>query len=305
MFVVVINRHAGWVRRQSLERLTRALAARVGGDGCVVVTETLAALDAALAQIAPAQISALVPVGGDGTLSQVISRALALWGADALPPILPLCAGTMNMVARDLRAHEAPIQTITRILHQYRAGQRLQHCRRALIQSNHGRAGFVAGLGVATRFLAEYDAAGGGMGQALRQLLRYSGAALTGDARAQALFEPMPLLLRQDQQPARAQSPSVILAMSVGTLPLGFRVGSREANGLSLLIGQPNPARVAMSLPLLHRGYLPKSTGLARLHCTHLTLELAQPQPWQLDGDVLAAVTRLTLDARAQVKLLV
>ncbi|MEL0028378.1 MAG: hypothetical protein VW625_06925, partial [Perlucidibaca sp.] len=188
----------------------------------------------------------------------------------------------------------------------HRGGRAPSFTERALLRSDCGRAGFVAGLGIPTRFLAHYDERGGGFRQALSSLLRHSGSALFRGELARALFEPLELTLSLDDGPARHLSQSLVLAMTVDMLPLGFRVGTAGAGtGMTLVHGNPDPVRLVASLPLIHRGHLPAAVGVRRQTCRRLILTFPRPQPWQLDGDILPATRQLTLDASARVRLLI
>ena len=145
-----------------------------------------------------------------------------------------------------------------------------------------------AGLGMPTRFLAHYDARGGGFRQALFSLLQYSGSALRHGRLARALFEPVPVTLTVDDGPAHALSLSLLLATTVDTLPLGFRVGTATASaGMTLLHGTPDPMRLVASERLLaflntqrHKGdrcgviahsQPPQAGAVAGGRCTALT----------------------------------
>ncbi len=306
MIIVLVNGNAGWVRRQSLPRLLAALDRILGADGQVHVTRHADDVGRILAGIDPADIHALVPVGGDGTLSAALAAACACWGAERLPPVLPLRAGTMNMVAAAvLGRRESPLHTLARVVRGLRAGTGAAPVRKPLLRADSGQVGFVAGLGVPTRFLAHYYAHGGGYVQALASILRYSGSILAHGPLARALFEPVPVRLGVDHQPAIDRELSVLLAMTVDTLPLGFQVGLGDAgNGMTLLRGSPSPVHLVSSLPLLHRGYLPARVGLGRSACRHLVLEFDRPQPWQLDGELLPATRRLVLDCSVEITLL-
>lgn len=306
MFLVFINRHAGWIRRQPLDALLARLTRLLQADGRVIVTRHPDEVRDTLATLEAEDITALVPLGGDGTLSGVLTAACQRWGAEHLPAVLPLRAGTMNMVALDVRhRRETPLDTLTRVVRAHRAGRPLDTCERALLQSSTGHTGFVAGLGAPTRFLMHYDAHGGGFRQALDSLLQYSGSALFRGRLARELLAPLDATLTVDDAPPRSLPLSLLLAMSVDTLPLGFQVGqAARTGGMTLLLGEPDPVRLVLSLPLIHRGWLPGATGMTRLTCQRLTLDFAQPQPWQLDGDVLPPTRQLTLDARTRVRLL-
>lgn len=306
MILVLVNGNAGWVRRQSLKRLLSEFDRVLGADGQVHVTCQADDVGNILAGIDPVDIRALVPVGGDGTLSATLAAACACWGAGRLPPVLPVRAGTMNMVAAAvLGRREPPLDTLARVVRGLREEAGAEPVRKPLLQADTGQVGFVAGFGVPTRFLAHYYDHGGGYAQALASILRYSASILRHGPLAKALFEPVPVRLSVDHQPARTLELSVLLAMTVDTLPLGFQVGLGDTgNGMTLLRGSPSPVHLVSSLPLLHRGYLPQRVGLSRSACRHLVLEFDRPQPWQLDGELLPATRRLVLDCSAQITLL-
>lgn len=308
MFIVLVNRNAGWVRAQHLDRLLISLRRILREDGQVIVTSHAGEVDEALARLEARDVTALVPVGGDGTLSSVLTSACARWGAEQLPILLPLRAGTMNMVALDLRRgrREAPLATLERVVRAHRAGLPPVLSERALLRSDAGHAGFTIGLGIPNRFLAHYYEKGGGFRRALGTLLEYSGSVLLRGELARALFKPLAVTLTLDDQPARSQTLSLLMAVTVDTVPLGFQIGiTPQAGGMTLIFGSPDPVRLVASLPLIHRGYLPPSVGLRRVTCRQLILEFAQPQAWQLDGDIMPATQRLVLDTSAKVKMLV
>lgn len=306
MIIVLVNGNAGWVRRQSLPRLLASLERIMGADGQVHVTRHADDVGNILASLDPADIHALVPVGGDGTLSATLAAACACWGAERLPPVLPVRAGTMNMVAAAvLGRREPPLDTLARVVRSLRDGTSAAPVRRPLLQVDSGHVGFVAGFGVPTRFLAHYYAHGGGYVQAVASILRYSASIVTHGPLARSLFEPVPVRLSVDHQSAIDLELSVLLAMTVDTLPLGFQVGLGDAgNCMTLLRGSPSPAHLVSSLPLLHRGYLPQRVGLSRSACRYLVLAFDRPQPWQLDGELLPATRRLVLDCSVEIMLL-
>lgn len=305
VFLVFINAHAGWVRRQRADVVCREFQQVLGAAGRVFLTRSPAEPAQILASYEAQAVTALVPVGGDGTLSGLLAAACARWGTEQLPAVLAVAAGTMNMAARSVRTGtEAPLTTLRRVL-QAQQRQCLRETRRTLLQSQDGRAGFVAGFGMPTRFLAHYYAHGGGSRQALAAIARYSGSALAGGALAQELFASEPVRLRLDEEDELCLPLNVLLAMSLQTLPLGFRVGpGRDREGMSVLFGQPRALPLIASLPFLHRGYFPPALALRRRQVTRLQLDFVTPQAWQLDGDIQPATRQLCLHARACVRFL-
>lgn len=303
MWLVLVNARAGYVRRIGLERLQAQLMAVLGEDGHVVPTDTLAALDAALAQYAPETISALVPVGGDGTVSTVLTRAAALWGFNRLPPILTVFAGTMNMVAHAANgSSETPVRTVQRLLRAQSSGSwRLKP--QSVIRTSTGHVGFAAGFGIPTRFLAYYYDLGGGNAGALQSIADHAWSVLRRSDLSQRLFASMPVQQTGLPSPA-AYSVSIVLALTLGTLPLGFRLEKPGDDGHMLVLhGQPTPWRLIASLPLIHRGFIPDSIGVRKDHAQNLFFCFREPTAWQLDGDVHAPVSELTWDASGSIRL--
>lgn len=305
MLIVLLNARAGHVRRHDPVALRDDYAALVGAAGQVHLTDSLEEVASLLAGLDPAAITALVPVGGDGTVAATLSAACACWGADRLPPLLPVAAGTMNMLARAVHGDEPPRVTLARLVGHLRAGRTPSRMRLPLLRASTGETGFVAGLGIPTRFLEHYDARGGGNGQAVRSILAFSASTLVRGRLAEALFEPVSAMLSLDGAPPRAVRFSVLLAMTLQRLPLGFEIGLRDAGGaMTLLHGQPNPLALVAALPLLHRGWFPPTLDLTRQPCRRLSLTFERPCAWQLDGDIRPPVTRLELACATQVTLL-
>lgn len=306
MLIVLINARAGYVKRHDPVRLRDDYAALVGQAGQVHLTRSTDEVAERLAGLDPATITALVPVGGDGTVSATLAAACACWGEGRLPPVLPVAGGTMNMLARVVHGRsESPRDTLARLVERLRKGRSLPSMRIPMLRAATGETGFVAGYGIPTRFLEHYNAHGGGNGQAIRSILAFSGSVLMQGELAKACFAPVAATLALDGGEPRPVRFSVLLAMTFARLPLGFRIGLPDTGtAMTLLHGSPNPASLIASLPLLHRGWFPPGVGLARQPCRHVSLTFEQPCAWQLDGDIRPPVTRLELDCSTQVTLL-
>lgn len=226
MLIILINGNAGWVRHQPKGYVQQTFSRLVGSAGQVIQTHCPEDVKNILTTLNPAHITALMPVGGDGTLSATLSSACACWGAEHLPPVLPVCAGTMNMVALAvLGRREQPHVTLTRVLHALRSNKHLPCIQLGLLQTHTGHVGFAAGFGIPTRFLSYYYAHGGGHWQALKAILRYSGSVLSHGTLARELFETTSVRLTVDDAPTQHLQLSLLLAMTINTLPLGFQVG--------------------------------------------------------------------------------
>lgn len=301
MLLVIVNAYAGYVRRQGVERMLRQLQATVADRGHVVLTTDVGTLDDVLRSYDPDSLDALVPVGGDGTVSTVLSRAAAVWGMERLPPILTVFAGTMNMVAHTAHGQvEGPVETLQRMLS--KPVGRWQHKRQTVIVTSSGRLGFAAGFGVPTRFLTYYYGLGGGNLAALRSIADHAFSVLRRGELARQLFAPLKVTT-QGLDGGEQQTLSIVLALTLGTLPLGFRIDTPEHGQMLVLSGNPKPYRLIASLPLIQRGVIPDVIGVKKQTAAQLSVEFAQPTTWQLDGDVQPAVRELSWDASQHVTL--
>jgi diacylglycerol kinase family enzyme len=307
MFIVLVNQQAGWVKRQSLVKIEKKLRTILGDCGKIVVTRQPSDVLTTLTSLELSEITALVPVGGDGTLSTVLTAACQCWSAQQLPAILPLCAGTMNMVAIDVRGYsEKPFDTLKRIVNAYRVHHQLPKKRYAFLLSNTGRAGFIGGMGIPTRFLSHYYSSGEGIWAAANSIFQYSAAVFLDNAFSKKMFKPIKVRLSIDDAAAEVKEINVILGLTVNRLPLGFQIGTaKQGEGMSLIYGNANARSLIANLPLIYQGFLPAGVGATRVTCQRFSIELMEPQPWQSDGDILPATTTLSMDASWGVDLLV
>lgn len=307
MFIVFVNQRAGWVKRRSLAQVEKRLSEILDGTGRVIVTQKPEDVAAYLDKVEFSDIAALVPVGGDGTLSAVLTAACQRWSPEKLPAILPLCAGTMNMVAIDARGHsEKPYTTLERIVKSFKADKALKVKNYSFLLCNGHRAGFVGGTGIPTRLLSDYYSGGGGFIQALRSITKYSTAVFLKNTLSKKMFEPMNVRLNMDGMVIENKSVNVVIGLTVDTIPLGFRLGTaKQGEGMTLIYGNVHARSLITNLPQVYKGLMPDSIGATRISCQRVSIELLTPQSWQLDGDILPEVSTLTMDARWCVDLMI
>lgn len=268
---------------------------RFGSRVQVVETANLAELPQALEELRQAGVSSLVPFGGDGTLSRVLSAAVQVWGGE-LPQLIALRAGTMNMVAAHLgMPREEPGRQLQWML---RHPQRLQICQRRAMLSDQGDAGFTFGFGAPVRFLEHYDA--GGTTAAVSLIAR---AALSlrrpYDGVAARMFEPLEVTWTGAEGPIRQDRLRVFLAMTIDHLPLGFRVApgaGDDGQAMHLIHGNASPAFIVRHLHRFHAGETVTGPDLHRTRETSLDFTFAQPTAWMMDGELHAPCKHLCLE---------
>lgn len=127
----------------------------VGGAGRVIAAADLAELDQMTAGIAAAPPRAIAIHGGDGTLHKTLSSLIKAFAGRALPPIVILPGGTMNVVASSLSLLGKPDQILTSLLGSMRAPDPLPTVARHCLAID-GEFGFVFGNGLMANFLEEY-----------------------------------------------------------------------------------------------------------------------------------------------------
>lgn len=279
------------------------LQRKFGGQVKVVETASLNELPQALAELRAAGVTTLVPFGGDGTLSRVLSAALPVWG-ERLPDIVALRGGTMNMVASHLdMPREEPARVLAGML---KKPGNSQHKLRRAMRSDRGDAGFSFGFGAPVRFLEQYDS--GGMRAAIRLIARAAMSLGKYDGLAAQLFEPLTVTWVGTREPIEQSRLRLFLAMTIDELPLGFKVApgaGEDTQHMHLIHGNVPPAFVVRNLHRFHAGKLVAGPNLSREQDTMLDFTFDQDTAWMMDGEIHAPVRRLRLELGPMVSFVV
>ncbi|MES2745728.1 MAG: diacylglycerol kinase family protein [Bdellovibrionota bacterium] len=111
---IIANPHSKLNKRspQTLSLMAEAL----GQDGIFTVTRDLDHLDETLRDYRDHDIAIVGINGGDGSISQIITRMVAIYGPKPLPLFAVLRGGTMNLIASQLGVTEGPIDNIRRLV---------------------------------------------------------------------------------------------------------------------------------------------------------------------------------------------
>ncbi|MFV0473312.1 MAG: diacylglycerol kinase family protein [Pikeienuella sp.] len=215
------------------------LVARAPGD--------FAALDGALREMKAAGIGALAIEGGDGTVREVLGRALPLWSG-APPPFAIVAAGNTNLIARS--AGRARGAALARLLEPGRAKRRGLHVLRVDRAGAPDIRGFILGAGVyvaATRLAREEIAARHGA-QVLLAALRVLRSPALGAAHRIGFAAGAPA---GDPAPrALVAMTSLPGALLLGLNPFGGRGGEGRIRWLDIAANPPRPLLAAPFLAL-------------------------------------------------------
>lgn len=301
---VVVNPAAGRNRRAAdrAERLGDVL----GPHGWVRETRSLGELAEVAAECRTRAVELLGVCGGDGTLARTLSALVRAYGADALPPILPLRAGTMNTVARAMGCSAwRPERMLARVVADWRRGERLPHTDHQLLAVNGRQYGFMVGVGVPVEFLRVYYGGERGAWGAVKTLVPLAASALAGGAAAARLFAPRAAELtvhRDDAGAAPQRVPfatfTVVYASTIEDIGLGFRptYRAREQAGRFHVFAGPISAReLVRRLPRIRLARPTRSPQVFDGLASHLAARFATPTAYMIDGDLMPPAAALEL----------
>ncbi|TFH29218.1 MAG: hypothetical protein E4H00_07350 [Myxococcales bacterium] len=174
-FGVILNPHASGNRRRP-RRLER-FCSIVGTDGEVVATRDLADVEQTLRRFHESEFDIIAVCGGDGSFYHVVSRIVRIWGSAALPLLLPLRGGTINNLARTIRARRRrPESMLAHVVKDFRQGRTHEITYRDLIEVNGVDYGYIVGAGLITNFLRLYYSGKNPARRGLSVCSRFSGS---------------------------------------------------------------------------------------------------------------------------------
>lgn len=282
------------------------LAAVVGGDGEVVETENLDALDRALHNFHERGFDVVAVSGGDGSLCHTISRSVGIWGEDHLPPFVALRGGTINNVSRTVGGPVRPESFLGKVMSGYRARRPLVTMDRPLLRVNGTIYGSIVGAGLITHFLEEYyEGPNPGPVSAAGLLLRCGLSWLGGGEFLRRIVPTLNGTAECDGEALPWTEYTLVVASSVKHIGLGltpFYLSGRKQGFFHVLAGPPTPGQLLSRLPRFRRGF---PAGLDTLYdnmARRFRIEFAEPQSFTVDGELFPSVHVLEIEAGPAVR---
>jgi diacylglycerol kinase family enzyme len=282
------------------------LTAVVGGDGEVIETENLEALDRALHRFRDHDFDILAVAGGDGSLCHAISRAVGVWGEEHLPRFVALRGGTINNVSRTIGGPVRPEAFLGKVMSAYRGGRELRTMDRPLLRVNGSIYGSIVGAGLITHFLEEYyEGSNPGPASAAALLVRCGLSWMRGGTFIRRIVPTLAGRAECDGVVLPFDAYTLVLASSVRHIGLGvqpFYLSGRKAGCFHVLAGPATPGQLLSRLPRFRRGF---PAGLDTLYdnmARQFRIEFAEPQSFTVDGELFPAVRVLTIEAGPAVR---
>lgn len=305
MILLIANPKAGYLKNSHPDSALAKLHQIVGNAGRIELTHDLESLENTLQKYKHTPPAVLVPFGGDGTVSVVLACAAKVWGEANVPPIFPVHAGTMNMIAWDIYPNTPPLKAIAWLVENH---QQLQSniSVRYPVHTSSGQFGFVFGFGVTVNFMHAYYALGSGPWAAIKLISKLALGILLNRPSVKSMFSMVRGHVQNGQHPKIAFSWQACLALSIRCLPLRFQVsdsgGPNAKPEMCVLTGVPNKLHLVLNLFNIWRGRMPASVGIERSNSQQLAFEFEQATPWQLDGDLQAPTEQLRIRTAAAVR---
>ncbi len=250
----------------------------------------------------PPQILAIN--GGDGTLTKVINTWLKN-NPPPLPTLLPLCGGTMNVVAAHMNIKGNPIDLLKRALKAIKDENK--HHKTLNLLKIDNIYGFVFGVGCFAKFVEEYDTRGktGSPLRAAQLLLKASCQAIKGSG---SLFPNMEdTKIKADNSVINTQNTVGAAVSVVKHAGLGFKPFYLAENGQmhAIILKRPLPP-LALALPAALSGKAWSTKSSLHLTCNTLEITLPAPEKFLLDGDIhLAGSNKIKVEKGLKISFLI
>ena len=303
---VVVNPYArGNLRRADrVERLQKIL----GEDGIVVQTDGLGAIEDVARSFLDRDVDILAVCGGDGTIFRTVTAFRHVYGDRELPMLLPLRAGTINVIAHSIRCiHGGPERVLSHVTHDFRRGRVHDTIERDLVCVNGREYGFIFGLGVVVNFLrVYYTSPKPGPVRAAGLVVKFSASALFGTSLARSAFRPFVADIVCDGERVPFRRFSVLLGMTIEDLPLGFRpayLATRKRGFFHLLTGPIGAKRILRNLHRFRYGLPVRDENVYDNLAREVRIEFDRPTHYMIDADILGPAESLRVTAGPRVRL--
>lgn len=272
------------------------LAEVCAGRGELYAPTTEAELAQACAELHAQGCARVVVVGGDGTWRRVLSELYRQYGAQVLPTLALVPAGTVNLAARQWKLRGKRSALLARALSAQFTEVVERDCLKVTMDGREHLA-FTVGTGLVSRFFEIYEQQPKrGKGVAVAIVLRTFFGSFLGSAFARRVLSPVRGALTVEGQPKGTLDLTLLVSSVFSELGLGlkptYRAGT-SADQLHLVATTlpvrqlgPKALRVWRGLPLLEH---PSSPAVIDCLTRGFALEFASPHPIVLDGDAVMA----------------
>lgn len=298
---IILNPHSRSNRRNP-GRVQR-LGFIVGDKGSCHATQDVLDVERIARDFKERNVEILGISGGDGTNHCTLTSVIRAYGDATLPKIAFLRGGTMNNVSNCLGIKGSPEQILANLIRKYDAHEDFETTDLDLISVN-GEYGFLFGMGVVERFLAEYYKFKGSPTLAGLLLVRCILSQIFRTPFTYEMFERFDARITVDGALWPYKNYNIVHAGTVETYGLGFDpfYRAREKEGHMHLIGlSAIPSDIGWSLPNIWRRKPTHCENELDSVCKQVVIELPEPQAYFIDGDIKPPVSRIEVQCARRV----
>ena len=292
---VVLNPYSRRYRKNP-EKLKK-MGFIVGEKGAFAPTTDMSDLRRVAEEFKKREIDILALSGGDGTNHISLTHFIQVYGDQPLPKIAFLRGGTLNTVAFSCGIFGSPEKILSNLLYKYHEDEPFETIDVDMMKVN-GQYGFIWGCGVISRFMEAYYKEGvPSPALAGWTLLKGVGSSLINGPFACRMFERMDAEVIIGGKSWPFKNYSAIFAGSVQYIGLSFRVFHLAGQqGRFHVIGFAMPPRNLLKhIPLLFLGRPVNSPNFIEEAAPEMTIRLAAPQGYTIDGDMYPPVDRFDI----------
>ncbi len=269
------------------------MAEALGHNGIFTVTRDLDHLDQTLQDYRDQEISVIGINGGDGTISQIITRMMAIYGERPLPLLAVLRGGTMNLISAQLGITEGPIENIRKLVSLYAAPMKALPTQRLSTLKINDIYGFLYADQSSTAILEEfYRKKTGNLGAAWLAT-KITGSFLTKGELMKRLIGPSRLIARFKPSGYLGRPVLGCFAGTITKFPLGFPflpLARRYPGHFQVTAVTSSAERLLWNLPpilLMHREG--RSLGKESYCVRHAALSYEGEAHFTVDGEIYSA----------------
>lgn len=285
--VIIVNPQARAVRRGQIS--ATALEAQLGSEVGVVAPETLDDLHESIRAITVSRAKWLGVVGGDGTLSRVLSSWSHHRPRHPLPAVVPFGGGTMNTVRRSLGVRQSVAQ-MSALVRRYTAGEQcLRPIVRYTLRVDDDRLGFLFGNGLFGTYIHEYDQGTPGPRRAATVLARAILATFSGGELHQRLSKMRVGRIEADGEVVAQRQWLTVAGGTVSQAGLGFRpfyLSDTNPGYIHVVAIGCKPTTLASRLLRAYRGQPLSHPEIEEFLAKQVIIYGSERQTFNLDGEL-------------------
>lgn len=231
--------------------------------------------------------------GGDGTLHQVISAFIKVYGDNPLPKVVSLRGGTMNTMTNSLGIKGRTLAILQKAVQMYQEAEPIKELKQSLLKIND-KYGFMCGAGMVANMLDEYySVPHPGPAHAAKIVIKGAASGIMGTDYAKNLFKPAPIRVKVNGKKLEPEEFSGILGCTIKEIGLGFRPTFRandKPNHFHFIATTINPLPFALRIPAFwfNRDWKNPKVQFSNI-AKEVEVEPLKPIRWMVDGDMYTA----------------